>query len=154
MKSYEMNLENGFKAILRLKMPFDLRHTEDSKNYGVSGLLAWFILIKDNKAVQFLVGFNSYLSTVDRNKSSFIKDISAYDLGYHSPEPFYEFQSQQECDLLEGGKCYYDGSGLNADEFWEDIEKRSIGDKEYDMEDEIFKKLEEYWDETFGGPKE
>jgi hypothetical protein len=46
-----------------------------------------------------------------------IDDIMAIDLGYHWPTPTYEGQTeygQMECDLLPGGKCYYDGSGLNA----------------------------------------
>ena len=36
------------------------------------------------------------------------------DLGYHSPVPMYEGQQLYDCTLLPEGKCYYDGSGLNA----------------------------------------
>lgn len=37
------------------------------------------------------------------------------DLGYHSRKPFYENQYKTEnCEVLDGDTCYYDGSGLNA----------------------------------------
>lgn len=40
---------------------------------------------------------------------------SPSDLGYHSPRPMYEDQSPltEDCPYI-GGRCYYDGSGLNA----------------------------------------
>ena len=40
----------------------------------------------------------------------------ALDLGYHSPTPAWEGQEpmDEECELL-GGRCFYDGSGLNAE---------------------------------------
>jgi hypothetical protein len=37
------------------------------------------------------------------------------DIGYHALEPQYEGQEPRECDLF--GKCYYDGSSLQAMEF-------------------------------------
>lgn len=40
------------------------------------------------------------------------------DIGYHSPKPMYEGQSDMECSLLPGGHCYYDGSSLNADRYF------------------------------------
>ena len=46
-----------------------------------------------------------------------VDDIMAVDLGYHSPKPRWEGQEdygRMDCDLLPGGECYYDGSGLNA----------------------------------------
>ena len=57
------------------------------------------------------------------------------DLGYHSPVPMYEGQQPYDCTLLPEGKCYYDGSGLNANQIfsimvheggeamWKEIEK-------------------------------
>lgn len=46
-----------------------------------------------------------------------IDDTMATDLGYHSPKPMWEGQEdygRDDCHLLPGGTCYYDGSGLNA----------------------------------------
>lgn len=45
------------------------------------------------------------------------KELSApmpADIGYHSPKPMYEGQTEMDCHVLPGGKCFYDGSGLNA----------------------------------------
>ena len=40
-------------------------------------------------------------------------------LGYHAPQPLHSEQMRMdECDVLEQGFCYYDGSGLAADEPW------------------------------------
>jgi hypothetical protein len=39
------------------------------------------------------------------------------DIGYHSYVPQYEDQPESECQYLDGGKCYYDGSSLQADMF-------------------------------------
>lgn len=36
------------------------------------------------------------------------------DLGYHAIAPQYEEQESMGCDLLPTGRCFYDGSGLNA----------------------------------------
>lgn len=46
------------------------------------------------------------------------EDLMGTDLGYHSPKPQWEGQEQygrDDCHLLDGGTCYYDGSGLNAE---------------------------------------
>lgn len=43
--------------------------------------------------------------------------VEAMDLGYHAPSPQYDGQDRMDaCHLLPDGHCYYDGSGLNADE--------------------------------------
>ncbi len=39
----------------------------------------------------------------------------AFDLGHHWSWPTYEGEGQMECELLPGGFCYYDGSGLHAE---------------------------------------
>lgn len=40
---------------------------------------------------------------------------TAWDLGYHSREPRYSDQETRDCPAIEG-QCYYDGSGLHAEE--------------------------------------
>jgi len=39
------------------------------------------------------------------------------DIGYHSPKPMYEDHDAYNCDMFESGECYYDGSGLQAEDF-------------------------------------
>lgn len=64
------------------------------------------------------------------------------DIGYHSPKPMYEGQSQMEhCDLLPEGKCYYDGSSLNADRYFAILV--------HEGGDALWKALEEYYHERF-----
>lgn len=66
------------------------------------------------------------------------------DLGYHAYEPHYEGQtSMGECEILGGKKCYYDGSGLNAnDAFYSLLNGGS---------DKLFEFLEKYYLFTFEG---
>lgn len=142
---------NDGEEIIRFKMPFDLRHENPSKNYGIHGLDMWFIFKKNNKAVQFMLCFNSYLKSVS---SSHGGDIMAYDIGYHSDIPMWEGQSSNDCDLLDGGKCYYDGSSLYAPTIWDELQEKAVGNKDFNIEKEIFIKLREYWDNTFTDRKE
>src|SRR5205807_10288634 len=61
------------------------------------------------------------------------------DKGYHWSVPRYDGQTMRECDLLPGGKCYYDGSGLNAEEtFGRLLREGSEG---------VWKDLEEFYHE-------
>jgi hypothetical protein len=63
------------------------------------------------------------------------------DIGYHSPRPMYEDQSLMDCDLLPEGKCYYDGSTLNADRYFA-IFIHEGGEA-------LWKALDEYYHERF-----
>lgn len=49
---------------------------------------------------------------------------SGYDLGYHWRTPLYEGQEEyvrDNCEFLDGDQCYYDGSGLQANEVLADF---------------------------------
>ena len=63
------------------------------------------------------------------------------DLGYHSPLPLYEGQTSMECSLIPGGKCYYDGSSLNA--------SRIFSVMLHEGGDAMWVELEKYYEETF-----
>jgi len=41
------------------------------------------------------------------------------DVGYHWDEPRYEGQKWRSCTARPSGRCYYDGSGLQADELFQ-----------------------------------
>ena len=134
-----------FTRIIRFSMPFDKRHSDPSKNYGIHGMDNIYILVKDKKAVQFMICLPVYLDHVVEELSlkpnpSF--RVLAADVGYHSPTPMYENQSVMgQCDII-GGECYYDGSGLHAEEVWQ--EWQETGDWEW-----IWIKLEEIWNNYF-----
>jgi len=143
---------NGYVRTLQMIPPFDKRHSEPSKNYGIHGMEIRFELIKNNRAVQFVVYSNIFLPHLydewDNNKENrikshlrlFFKPLGA-DVGYHSPTSMYESQNSDDCHLLKGGKCYYDGSGLKAEK-WVDIWLKEGNDKIWEM-------LEEEWKEVF-----
>lgn len=143
---------NGFKRMLGMTMPFDRRHPDDGKNYGIGSLLIRFILAKNNQAVHFVASTSQYLPHVsnelwmrnDRKYNSF--NGMGYDVGYHSPEPMWDGQASAECDVLEGGVCYCDGSALRADE-WFDTWLRYGNDR-------IWAMLEQDWEERFGASAE
>ncbi len=85
-------------------------------NHGVHGLNMRFILKGDEGAIQFLV-FSGWLPEPKLATLDKIYPPMPADLGYHSKKPNYEGQEpmENECEYI-GGKCFYDGSGLNAEE--------------------------------------
>ncbi len=105
------------EKITKVRLPFDMRSEDPSKNYGIHGLDVWFILKGPKGAVQFAVSLPVYLPHVEleRRTWSYEPRIIGIDVGYHSPVPRYDDQPSMECELLPGGKCYYDGSSLAAD---------------------------------------
>jgi len=86
-------------------------------------------------AVQFVV-YRFKLRGVDKTLPA--------DLGYHSPVPMYANHSAMrgQCHLLDGGTCYYDGSGLAAHAFYAKAQAQESADAVWAM-------LEEYYHEVF-----
>lgn len=135
----------SFEKKIDARLPFDRRHEDPSKNYGVHGLDIWFILKGPLGAVQYAVTFSVFLPSVDISRFHDMNKIRGFDVGYHSPEPMYEGQTSMDCTHLAGGKCYYDGSGLRADE-WTDKIFSTIGKP---PEDVLWKMLEEEYKDRF-----
>lgn len=142
-----------FEKITKVRLPFDRRHTDDQKNYGIGGLDVWFILKGPRGAVQFAVNFPQYLPHIDREYPPKFPDwnerkrIMGFDVGYHALEPQFEGQTQMgDCDVFDGKPCYYDGSGLRADTWVDEI--FSVRGKR--PEDILWAKLEEEYYELFG----
>lgn len=112
---------------------FDKRHSNPNKNYGIHCADLRFVLGNEFGYVQFVLYTNWYLPETieemrrDGNKTlvldkypfTYFQAPMPADLGYHSPKPMYEGQTALDCDLLPGGKCYYDGSGLQANKVFE-----------------------------------
>src|SRR3954469_667919 len=106
--------QKHFERITQVRLPFDMRSDKPEENYGIHGLDIWFVLKGPNGAVQFMVNFGVYLPSVTHVTPG---EIHGFDVGYHAPTPQYEEQTECECEHLPGGKCYYDGSGLRAEEW-------------------------------------
>lgn len=140
--------KNGFVRCLKMSVPFDRRHSDPQKNYGIHGITLNCILIKDKKAVQFAAYLPVYLPHVanelwnkdDRSYNPF-KGMGA-DVGYHSPRPTYEGEKpiKEDCPYTEG-ECYYGGSATRAEEWYGDFLRRGL--------DFIWEKLETEFVEVF-----
>lgn len=135
---------------------WDKRHTDPGKNYGIHGVeMTWFVRGPEG-AVQFKVFTNWHLPHVMRETDAKIQSNSvnrfalkfAYhpipaDIGYHSYVPHYEGQTMmsENCHVLHGKPCYYDGSTLDAEPVF-DLLVAEGGDA-------VWARLEQYYRRTF-----
>jgi hypothetical protein len=111
------------ERVVQVRPAYDKRDPDPKKNYGVHGADLIFGLKGEAGAVQFVIFTNWYLPGVademwkKGNPRIFFSPMPA-DVGYHSPKPLYEDQNQisEACEWLDGKPCYYDGSGLHAEE--------------------------------------
>lgn len=127
---------------------WDKRDPNPSKNYGVHGVDLRFVLKGAKGAVQFVLYTGWMLPHVTKEfeaKGLKMTNPLPADLGYHSHVPMYEGQSviEDHCSYI-GGPCYYDGSGLNAEPVFDTLLSEGS--------DGVWRKLEEYYVETFGEP--
>lgn len=135
---------------------WDKRSTNPKKDYGIHGVeMRWYVKGKKG-VVQFVLFTSWYTPAVDEEMYGSILDPepSKYnhhsrvtckpipaDLGYHGVEPRYEGQEQGDCTLLPGGKCYYDGSGMNAERMYDILREEGS--------EAVWKQLESYYELTF-----
>ena len=120
---------------------YDKRHDNPNKNYGIHGVNIRWLLIGETLATQFLVFTNWQLKNVQdelvtkayqgiqSGESKFLIEMMlpmAADVGYHSLFPLYDDDrpTGDLCEYLGGKPCYYDGSGLRAEDlYWKFVER-------------------------------
>lgn len=124
------------EKIVKVRLPYDLKE----QGYGIAGLMLWYILKGELGAVQYAVYIPYYLPHIDNTSGK----LMGVDVGYHSLVPMYEDQTSYECDMF--GKCYYDGSGLRADDWTKEI----FATKGKLLENVIWEKLTEEYELRFG----
>jgi hypothetical protein len=118
-------------------------------SHGIHGLDITFYATGDKGVVQFALSTGWKPVAVDKNnrfglvpgmdkETAHLHPLPT-DLGYHSPKPMYEGHDAltDKCDVLGGKKCYYDGSGLNANDAYYTL--INGGDKE------LWKFLDQYY---------
>lgn len=135
----------GFERIVQFEPGYNYLHETGPKARGQHGMQIRFVLRGQEGATQFLMftgwtplgeidkditSQNGYhpepvhcdnwrLSDIGpwKTKFGFVPAPTGADLGYHWSTPTYDsdYLSERECDILPGGKCYYDGSGLRAE---------------------------------------
>ncbi len=132
------------ERITNVRLPFDLRNSDPKKDYGIHGLDVWFILKGEKGAVQYAVSFPVYLPHLKNTKG--LDEIFGFDVGHHSKQATYEGQTSKDCNLLDGGECYYDGSSLQADK-WTEIIFSTRGKH---PEEVLWPMLEQEYIEIFG----
>lgn len=117
-----------FERIVTMSPAFDRRDPDPSKNYGIHGVELRMVLKGPKGATQFVLYTNWMLPNVERETWSkghdtgtlrILTSPTAADFGYHWHRPHYSGHDAMTCDLLPAGKCYYDGSSLNADRIFD-----------------------------------
>ena len=125
------NANGDFERIVTMRPAFDRRHKDPHKNYGIHGVELRMVLRGAKGATQFLLYTNWQLPHV--TEETHRRHLHGTDLlglhcsydpipadkGYHWATPQYDGQEDRDCDVLPGGKCFYDGSSLNADEIFQ-----------------------------------
>lgn len=143
-------MKEKFEKITNVRLPFDMRHADDSKNYGIHCLDVWFILKGKKGAVQYAASFRAYLPHVHReleSKGGIGEPIYGFDVGYHSRTPMYDGQTaMQNCNVFDGEPCYYDGSSLAAAR-WTELIFSTTGSP---PEEVLWKMLEDEYEKRFG----
>ena len=134
-----------FERRVEIEPAYDKRHANPAKNYGIHNAELKFYLIGPEGAVQFIASTGWYLPKVEKEfeHSQYGKPKAwGTDLGYHSPTPRYEGQTllTPTCSIL-NGPCYYDGSTLNAEPFFECMVAEG--------HEAVWNKLEEYYQSIF-----
>lgn len=92
-------------------------HRSFGCDHGQHGMTVRFLMQGPLGAVQFVFYLLDMVPgnfEFGNSKPNGVRSIMSVDLGYHSPVPIYENQRQMDCDFILGGRCYYDGSGLDA----------------------------------------
>ena len=120
--------KNGFKRVFEFHEAWDKRSTDPKKDYGIHCAEMRFYLHGEKGAIQFILHTNWMLKQ-NRNNDISQQEIYPFkywrkplpvDLGYHSYTPQYEGQTiLMKCPILDGKPCYYDGSGLAANDVFE-----------------------------------
>ncbi len=119
-------MKKDFERIVNFSRPFDKRSDIPNKNYGIGAMNIWFNLKGALGAVHVRFQTPFYLpETVDeyrignKNKTlpTDIRDVQGrargfdcVNVGYHSPKPMYDGQTKEDCNILDEGYCYCDGS--------------------------------------------
>lgn len=119
-----------FTRTVTFSPAYDKRNSDPEKNYGIHGVSLRFVLKGPKGATQFVLFTNWQLPHVTEEMTArgvrdeidlkvFWQPMPA-DLGYHAYTPQYEGQEPRECDILTDAPkgCYYDGSGLRADDVY------------------------------------
>lgn len=150
---------NGFERTITFTPAWDKRSDDPSRNYGVHGVNMLWYLKGEKGVIQFVTYTNWHLPPVEKELREIppkriggdyyywqMRPMPA-DLGYHAYEPQYESQTAMSeiCALLEDKPCYYDGSGLAAQELFRVLVSEG--------EEAVWQYMEKYYNDLFHGER-
>ena len=144
-------MKKKFEKIYRVRLPFDGRHKDPNKNYGIHGFDIWFILKGPKGAIEFSISLGLFLPHVEKELklkySDSIGGISGKYISYHSPVKQFKGQKlKSKCPYINGNKrCYSDSWYCDADEWVKEI----FSKPGMDHEDKIWEKLKKRYEDLF-----
>lgn len=108
------------ERIVEFHPAYDKRDPDPSKNYGIHGMEILFVLKGPAGAVVWLIYTNWNVPSArslrpNHSMGIYGRPFMGADLGYHALVSQYEEQEERDCCYTSSGKCYYVGSGLNAE---------------------------------------
>lgn len=130
--------ETTFRRLVKFEKGYNYLHETGPNRRGQHGMQIRLVLVGPHGATQFLMGTSwtpigevdgdsrepihvDYLQHDTYGTVGLTRPPSGYDLGYHWRTPTYEGQTNYgPCEYL-GADCYYDGSGLRADDLLRDF---------------------------------
>lgn len=145
-----------YERIVELTPAWDRRSNDPKKNYGVHNVDLRMLVKGEHGATQFVLSTGWLLPETIGITSETMYKYSKHlafrntsdlfpmviDLGYHARKPQYEDQWQSpECEYVPEGRCYYDGSSLDAYRVFEIL----LREGHYG----VWKELEDYYRELF-----
>ena len=144
-------MQETFEQIVEFTPAYDKRDSDPKKNYGVGSVQMRLVLKGPAGAVHFLLLTDWYLPDVRKewDAKNYHSHAIPADVGYHSPIPMNEWQTEPtaaNCDYLDGKPCYYDGSGLAADDAFKTLVEHG--------DEGIWEYLRRYYQAVFDGGDE
>lgn len=142
--------KNKLERIVKFEPAFDKRSDDPKKNYGIHGVNLRMILKGEEGAVSFTLYTNWQLPHVTEEQDKRFNPKFPHllchpmpvDIGYHSPKPFYKDQfSKEDCEYLNGERCYGDGSVLDAEDYFKILVEKG--------DDGFWKEMEKYYKSLF-----
>ncbi len=120
-------VDGEFTYLIEWSPAWDKRDSDPKKDYGIHGMELRFVLIGPKGATQFVIFTNWMLSQNrkpwnEMTEACLLQSMPA-DVGYHAYVAQYDGQTPlfPECEYLGGKPCYYDGSGLRAEELFDEF---------------------------------
>lgn len=133
---------NGFGRIITFMAGFECERPRDSSDsHGKHGADMLWLLIGPKATIQFLI-YTGWLPSFGDGPCSYSMVLPG-DLGYHARTPQYQGQLRRDCQWVEGGVCYYDGSGLQARDAFKVLVSQG--------EEALWSLMEQYYERNFGG---